>query len=104
MPRRLEPRGRARVHLDAATTYLSYPLAFRAAHKVPMYVDQFGAPTNAAGQLDYERDLVSFCESQDLHWTRWSFDAGGQASRKIVGNDGVRDFYRDLIAGLRRDQ
>jgi hypothetical protein len=43
---------------------------------VPLFVDQFGASIDSSGQLDYERGLILFLESQDVHWTRWGYNAG----------------------------
>jgi hypothetical protein len=60
--------------------YLQWAVAFRNQHQVPMYVDQFGASSTAAGQLAYERDLLDYFEQQGLHWTRWSYNAYGNDS------------------------
>ena len=75
--------------------YLSFALAFAEKHQVPMVVDQFGASTFAAGQLAYERDLLTFFEQNELGWARWSYNAG-TADRMIQGNPEVFDFYAAL--------
>ncbi|MFO0615587.1 MAG: cellulase family glycosylhydrolase [Polyangiaceae bacterium] len=56
--------------------YLQWPLAFRAKFSVPFIVDQFGASADAGGQLEYERAVLDFLESEELHWCRWSYNAG----------------------------
>lgn len=81
--------------------YLQWPLQFRARHQVPLYVDQFGAGTEAQGQLAYEADLIDFFEANELHWTRWSYNAGGPEGRGrtlLPPNDAAMAFYRSLAA------
>lgn len=74
--------------------YLQWPLAFRDRHDVPLYVDQFGAGTAARGQLAYEGDLLDFFEAQQLHWTRWSYNAGDASRTMEPPNSAVIDFYK----------
>ncbi len=94
--RREEPEGFAKLMSSSfAPWYLGFATKFRAKHHVPFYVDQFGAPVGAGGQLAYEKDLVRYFEKNDLHWTRWSYNAGSPP-RKIAGNSAVIDFYRKL--------
>ncbi|WP_161974709.1 cellulase family glycosylhydrolase [Piscinibacter terrae] len=85
--------------------YLKWPLDFRAKYNVPFYVDQFGASSKAAGQIAYEKDLIDFFEANDLHWSRWSYNAYNDDSdtsflrtllAKPSGNDTVIQFYTDL--------
>jgi hypothetical protein len=73
--------------------YLQWALKFRDRHEVPLYVDQFGASTQARGQLAYEADLLDFFEAQKLHWTRWSYNAGDSSRRLQAPNADVVDFY-----------
>ncbi len=81
--------------------YLSWPLAFRDAHQVPLVVDQFGVTSGAKtrGGLDYERDLIQFAEGHDIHWCRWAYNAGSR-DRKITGDADVFAFYRDVVPTL----
>ena len=74
--------------------YLSWALSFRDRHDVPMYVDQFGASTDARGQLAYEGDLLDFFEAEGLHWTRWSYNAGSGSRRLDATGSPVVDFYK----------
>jgi hypothetical protein len=73
--------------------YLEWALEFRNRHQVPMYVDQFGASTLARGQLAYEGDLLDYFETQGLHWTRWSYNAGDTTRTLQPPNVEVIDFY-----------
>jgi hypothetical protein len=73
--------------------YLQWALKFRDRHEVPLYVDQFGASTQARGQLAYEADLLDFFEAQKLHWTRWSYNAGDTTRTLLPPNAEVIDFY-----------
>lgn len=82
--------------------YLQWPLQFRQRHQVPLYVDQFGASSDALGQLAYEGDLIEFFEANDLHWTRWSYNAAGPdgAGRTLLPpNDAAIAFYTARGAG-----
>lgn len=82
--------------------YLQWPLQFRERHQVPLYVDQFGAATEAIGQLAYEDDLIRFFEAHDLHWTRWSYNAAGPESQGrtlLPPNDAAIRYYTTLGAG-----
>lgn len=85
--------------------YLKWPLDFRAKYNVPFYVDQFGASSQAVGQLAYEKDLIDFFEANDLHWSRWSYNAYNEDSPasflrtlldKPSGNEAVIQFYTEL--------
>lgn len=81
--------------------YLQWPLEFRKKHPVPLYVDQFGASSFAKGQLAYEQDLIDYFEANGLHWTRWSYNAGGDSdegrSRTLLEpNYAAIDFYTKL--------
>lgn len=81
--------------------YLQWPLAFRERHQVPLYVDQFGASSEAQGQLAYEQDLIDFFEAHDLHWTRWSYNAAGPdgAGRTLLPpNEAAISFYTALAS------
>ena len=81
--------------------YLQWPLAFRERHQVPLYVDQFGASSEAQGQLAYEQDLIAFFEAHDLHWTRWSYNAAGPdgAGRTLLPpNEAAIGFYTALAS------
>nr|WP_297356224.1 cellulase family glycosylhydrolase [uncultured Caldimonas sp.] len=81
--------------------YLQWPLAFRERHQVPLYVDQFGASSEAQGQLAYEQDLIDFFEAHDLHWTRWSYNAAGPdgAGRTLLPpNEAAIGFYTALAS------
>ncbi|NOU33598.1 MAG: cellulase family glycosylhydrolase [Polyangiaceae bacterium] len=83
---------------DFAAWYFARPLAFRAKHHVPLVADQFGASTAAGGQLAYEKDLVTYFEAQDIHWSRWGYNAG-EKERRIPDNASVLSFYQTLGAG-----
>lgn len=72
-----------------------YATQFMAANKVPFVLDQFGAATEASGQLSYEKDLLETAEKFGLGWTRWGYNAGS-SSRKIYGNPDVEDYYEDI--------
>jgi hypothetical protein len=73
--------------------YLQWALEFRKTHQVPLYVDQFGASTEAGGQLAYEGDLLDFFEQEKLNWTRWSYNAGDTTRTLLPPNAEVIDFY-----------
>jgi hypothetical protein len=96
--RREEPEGFAKTMSAGFTDwYFTYAKAFRAKHRVPMYVDQFGASTESKGQLVYEKTLLRQFEKEGLHWCRWSYNAG-TPSRMLKGNASVMDLYRGLAA------
>jgi hypothetical protein len=95
--RREEPENFAKLLGPSfAEWYLSWAIDFASRHDVPLYVDQFGAPVEARGQLEFERDLIATFARHGLHWARWSYNAG-QASRKVVGNEAVRALYADVL-------
>lgn len=74
---------------------------FMAANKVPFVLDQFGASTDAIGQLTYEKELIETAEKLGLGWTRWGYNAGS-STRQIHGNVNVEAYYEDIgtaIAG-----
>lgn len=73
--------------------YLQWALGFRDRHEVPLYVDQFGAGSEAQGQLAYEGDLLDFFEAEKLHWTRWSYNAGDAGRTLEPPNFAAIDFY-----------
>ena len=77
------------------TWYFGKALAFRTRHPAPMVADQFGASTNAGGQLAYEKSLVDFFEANGFGWCRWGYNAGSK-QRRMVGNEAVKAFYADL--------
>ncbi|NRF70031.1 cellulase family glycosylhydrolase [Aquincola sp. S2] len=81
--------------------YLQWALDFRDRHQVPLYVDQFGASTEALGQLAYEGDLIDFFEDRGLHWTRWSYNAAGPDSggrTLLPPNYAAIRFYTELAS------
>jgi hypothetical protein len=82
---------------DFLRWYMHWAVDFSGRHRVPMVVDQFGASTAAAGQLTFEKDFIQVFEEKNLHWSRWSFNAGSP-DRFITGNPAVEDFYRGLAA------
>jgi len=80
--------------------YLSTAVDFAGRHRVPLLIDQFGASVDAAGWMEYERDLVLFAESRGLSWCRWSLNAGSP-ERMLSRNPAAAGFYRELIADLK---
>jgi len=78
--------------------YLGRALAFREKFAVPMLVDQFGASSDAGGQLDYERAVIDLLEAEGLHFCRWSYNAGSP-DRMLKKDDGARALYRERFAG-----
>jgi hypothetical protein len=79
--------------------YFKTALAFRAKHHVPLLADQFGATNGAAGSLAYEKNLIDFFEANDVHWSRWGYNAGSK-ERRIAGNADVTQFYATLGNGF----
>lgn len=77
--------------------YLQWPLQFRARFAVPVIVDQFGASRDASGQLDYERAVLDLLEGEQLHWCRWSYNAGS-ADRMLKKDAGARALYVERFA------
>ncbi len=80
--------------------YLQWPLKFRGDYQVPLYVDQFGASSQAIGQLRYEGDLLRYFETQKLHWSRWSYNAGGNNDRMLVREDPNQPSPNDPVIRL----
>lgn len=81
--------------------YLQWPLRFATEFQVPMYVDQFGASSLAAGQVAYERDLLCHFENGGLHWSRWSYNAGGHSDRTLLPDDPLNAAIIGFYAGLK---
>ncbi|MBI2513532.1 MAG: hypothetical protein HYV96_16305 [Opitutae bacterium] len=76
-----------------------YATQFMAANKVPFVLDQFGASTDAIGQLTYEKELIETAEKFGLGWTRWGYNAGS-STRQIHGNPAVEIYYEDIGAAI----
>jgi hypothetical protein len=80
--------------------YLQWPIGFRDKFDVPVYVDQFGASSNAKGQVGYEHDLLCIFEATGLHWTRWSYNAGRDPTRTLQPDEPLNapiiGFYSNL--------
>lgn len=64
-----------KINPDILKTYYTQPLAFREAHDVPVWVDQFGASYEAIGYEEYTRDIIHYFDSLELHWSYWNFRA-----------------------------
>lgn len=96
--RRVEPEHfRELMNVEFFRWYLGFAVGFAKKHGVPMVVDQFGASTEARGQIAFETDLVGVMEELGLHWSRWSYNAGSP-DRMIPGNKEVEALYHDLGA------
>ncbi len=72
---------------DILETYYTTPLEFRKTNNVPVWVDQFGASFLADGYVDYNREIIEYFESKNLHWTYWNF-------RNTNGNRGIYERTR----------
>lgn len=59
--------------MDAALldNLLSLPIAFSEAHRVPIFLDQWGIVRNAQGRLAYLRDAQRLLTARGIHWAYW---------------------------------
>ncbi len=70
-----QKRIMAHIDRDALIKRLRYALNFRSRHGVPLYVGEFTAHANPAGEsvFRYLGDLLGIMRDEGLHWSYWTY-------------------------------